>query len=300
MRARRSAAAALLAALLCVPAAAAPARGQLSLAAEVVWAPSDVWRGITRTERDVLRPAAMVGLHARNGILTAGVGGVLETTEARRWDATLAGAGARGWGEVTGWLQYDAALPVGDVVLGAVGYRYPGGARADGGGDARGTGEVYAEYRPPLRSPLLHPAVRAFQDVGGVGGAYVEVELGASLPLVPLPADVPGPLTLLVRSVAGFSAGSSAAGGAACTVDACRFPAGGHFAADGLTHVGASATLSPTLSARVPLTLYLTGHGQWNRDARTRLRPAGQARLAGEARASAFWAEVGLRATTRP
>jgi hypothetical protein len=186
--------------LACAAAGGArPAAAQLRTSGgiDLTYAPSYVWRGVTRSERLVLTPAVWGRLDPGANVLSAGAWSAWEPRGADPGTRTLRRPDSRGVAELDLWAQYTRRLLRTDVSLGAVRYLFFG----DGEDDAT---EAYLQIWPDSDSLGLPVDLRGAVYVGVDGDrpAYAEVEASRSFSLVPLPS---GPPSLLLGVTAGYA-----------------------------------------------------------------------------------------------
>ncbi|HEX6748648.1 MAG TPA: hypothetical protein VF092_15225 [Longimicrobium sp.] len=182
----------LAAAVMAIPSPAA-AQPRLSIGGDLGYAPSYVWRGVTRSERLVLTPAAFVRLDAGANVLSAGAWSAVEMRKASPGTLTLRPPDEWGPGELDLWAQYTRHVARTDVSLGVVRYVFADNAPAT---------EAYLQIWPDSLPIPIDLRGAAYVGLEGDHPAYAEVEASHSFSLIPLPS---GPPSLLVGATAGFS-----------------------------------------------------------------------------------------------
>jgi len=232
----------LIVPLLLLPLASSAAQRRRGL--ELTVATDHVWRGLTRAGATTLQPAGWVEVPlARTGIRAeAGAWLAAYTHDSQLLKPRFARWRLR---EANFWLQGTGTAAAGvDASAGVLHYEYLGPA-------ARTT-EVYAQLatgsgRLALGPLPLDARAAAFWDVGSAPGGYLEAEAGVGVPILPV-------ATLLLSVEAGASVGRPAT--PASNPGLRRFTGG-----NGLTHVDASASLTPALSRAC--SAFLSLHRQW-------------------------------------
>jgi len=242
-----------VAAALCCLVTARPhsVSAQAAIGVDLDWNGNYVWRGLVRSNGQVLQGGlfAQVGLGAVS--LSGGSWTSLQLSSAEPGDWNDGGAGRLGWTELDWWGEVGVVTEPLDLRLGLVHYDYGGRdavARRTTNDD---TQELYARLTGS-RLPLTPSAV-AWWDVTRAKGGFVEGSLTAPLPLVPMFAN------LDVIATAGASLGQE------------RDPADASetFVAErrGVTYVGLA--LAANLASG-PVTARMTLHAQLNLDDATR------------------------------
>jgi hypothetical protein len=176
-------------------ATAAGAQPRLSGGLDVAYAPGYVWRGVTRSERMVLTPAAFVRVDRGPNTVSAGAWSAWEVREAPAQALTLRPPRSPGFAELDLWAQYTRHVARSDVSLGVVRYVFPG----DGGEDAT---EAYLQLWPDSTGLPVDLRGAAYLQLEGDHAAYAQVEASRSFSLIPLPS---GPPSVVLGATAGFS-----------------------------------------------------------------------------------------------
>jgi hypothetical protein len=235
-----------------------PAMAQLEGGTDLNLRSRYVWRGLTRHDGWVFQPDvfASYGL-ARDLRLTAGAWTNVQLAHAA--ESTGIGFRRRWAGETNLWGEVAVTSGIIDGSAGWTAYLFRDGTV--GMTSPGNTSELYLRLET-LELPVVVPRIFIADDVGAVGGAYLEA--GTSV-RVPVWTNVIVPIgSLILDGVVGWSLGQE--------VNRTEPDQAAYFARRGITHVDLSASMTTGATPLGPFTAAVRAefHLQLNRDSATR------------------------------
>lgn len=177
---------------------------QITVGVDLAWRSQSLWRGLERTSRTVVQPAAFAGWTTERWSVAGGIWSSLEPFDPRGDDATV--AGEPGLGEVDYWLQGTVRRDrYTSLTVGAIAYGFRARSDSRGLSSEWNTRELYLRVEARALAGLEHE-LTLWQDVSRVRGTFAEYTVRRALPLFPVVL----PPTVVVAGTAGWSANERA------------------------------------------------------------------------------------------